>query len=87
MVIIVFNTKGVSVMRILLIYLVICAMISTCGIIFCTITEFRALEKRQKEIEALEQRIDELEYCTKQAQHEADYFKTRYDEATENLRK
>jgi hypothetical protein len=52
----------VSVMRVLLIYLVICAMVSTCGIIFCTITEFRTLEKRQKEIEALEQRIDELEY-------------------------
>ena len=62
-------------------------MVSTCGIIFCTITEFRTLEKRQKEIEALEQRIDELECCAKQVQREADFFKTRYYEAAENLKR
>lgn len=73
-------------MSIVLIYLVICAMISTCGIIFCTITELRTLEKLQKEIETLEKRIDELEYCAKQAQHEAEYFKMRYNEFTETLR-
>lgn len=73
-------------MSIVVIYLVICAMISTCGIIFCTITELRTLEKRQKEIETLEKRIDELEYCAKQAQHEAEYFKMRYNEFTETVR-